>query len=80
MMGYNHPSIWKAIKSIQVEANEVSTKLLQTSIGNPPKKSTKRVYIRQQERLRQQCLNYENMEVDLPNFLAGIGHNIHLGN
>ena len=45
MVSYNHPSIWKAIKSIQVEANEVSTKLLQTSIVNPPKKNTKSIYL-----------------------------------
>ena len=37
LVGYTHPSIWKAIKSIQREANEVSTKILQASIGNPPK-------------------------------------------
>ena len=25
-------------------------------------------------------LHYQNVQVDLPNFLSGIGHNIHLGN
>ena len=36
LVGYTHPSIWKAIKSIQREANEVSTKILQASISNSP--------------------------------------------
>ena len=41
MVGFTHPSIWKA-KSIQVETNEASTKILQSNIGNPPRKHTKR--------------------------------------
>ena len=80
MVGYNHPSIWKVIKGIQVEANEASTKILQTNIGNPPRKNMKRIYIQQQEKLSQLCLDYQNVQVDLSNFLSGIGHNIHLGN
>ena len=80
MVGFTHPSIWKAIKSIQVETNEASTNILQSNIGNPPRKHTKRMYIQQQQRLRQLCLDYWNAEVDLPNFLRGIGHNIHIGN
>ena len=47
LVDYTRLSIWKAIKSIQREANEVSTKILQASIGNPPKQFTKRVYVTQ---------------------------------
>ena len=50
MVGFTHPSIWKAIKSIQVETNEASTNILQSNIGNPPRKHTKRMHIQQQQR------------------------------
>ena len=43
-VGYTHPSIWKAIKNIQVERNEESPKILQSNIGNPPRKHTQRKY------------------------------------
>ena len=66
MVAYNHPLIWKAIKGIQVEANKLTTKIVQTNIGNPPKRNRKRVYIQQQERLRQLYLDYEIMKCRKP--------------
>ena len=76
MVGFTHPSIRKAIKSIQVETNEASTKILPLNIGNPPRKHTKRL---RQQRLRQ-LSGLSEYRSRPQNFLAGIGHNSHIGN
>ena len=75
----NHVFRHKLVTLIQREVNEVSTKILQASIGNPPKKFTKRVFITQQEQLKQLYVDYLCDDTDLPDFLSGVGHNIHIG-
>lgn len=79
LVGFYHPSIWKLIKHLQIEECNSTTMLSQATIGNPPKKRTKRVHIQQQRRLKTLCTEYSEGRSVLANFLRGVGHNIHIG-
>ena len=71
-----HPTIWKSINAIQLLQETTKTKILQNSIGQPPRKRVKRVYQQLQQRLSRLCFNYTEGEIDLEAFLRGIGRNI----
>ena len=76
LVGHHHPSVWRCIKSIQQEEATVSATIERDNIGERPKKRTKRIYVEQQQRLRNLCQDYVNGRKTLPEFLRGAGHSI----
>ena len=77
LVGHQHPTIWRAIRSLQLDQATVETVVLQDEIGNPPKKRTKRKYKELQIRLRNLCSDYVAGRKDIGQFLKGAGHNVH---
>ena len=77
VVGHKHPTIWRAITSIQQEKASVSALILQDSRGQPPKKRVKRSYRNLQQRLNTLCQDYNKESKSLPEFLEGIAHTIH---
>ena len=43
LIGYQHPSIWKLIRTIQKEESVVSAVIARDSVGEPPKKKIKKM-------------------------------------
>ena len=80
LVAVNHPIFWRAVKFLKREEAASQTKLEQYRIGRLPPKKTKRIYIQQQNRLRNLCLEFSVGRMNMANFLTGIAHNIHLGN
>ncbi|CAB4061557.1 unnamed protein product [Lepeophtheirus salmonis] len=58
LVGHHDPLIWKCIQAFQKEESTVSTILVQEAIGQLPKKKRKRIYIEQQQRLKNLCESY----------------------
>ena len=79
LVGHQHPTIWRAIRSLQMDQATVETAILQDEIGNPPKKRTHRKYKELQVRLRTLCNDYVAGRKDMGQFLKGAGHNVHSG-
>ena len=45
LVGHSHPTNWKLIETLQVEANRIPSILIQSDRGNCQKKSTRRIKI-----------------------------------
>ncbi|CAG0882367.1 unnamed protein product, partial [Darwinula stevensoni] len=80
MVGHQHPSIWKAIDVLQSEQGSISTAILQTSVGLPPKKRVRRAYHTTEKQLQTQCSKYANRTITLESFLRGTGQVIRFHN
>ena len=79
LVGQKHPPIWRAIKFLKREEACASAKIQQYFVGVLPQKRTKQVYVNQQQRLRNLCIEYERTNINMQEFLRGVGHTIHLG-
>ena len=55
LVGHSHPTIWKLIETFQVEANRITSILIQSDRGIRQKKRTKRVHTELRTRLRNLC-------------------------
>ena len=81
-VGHAHPTIWASIRAIQVDNEEVLTKIAQDNIGRPPTKKRQRAYEDLQRRLHNLCVTYSRIPVanrtpqDRERFMHRIGHNI----
>ena len=78
LIGHQHPSIWKYIKCLQREQECVSAVILQDATGQPPRKRVRQEYVRLQTRLRNLCRDYVNGVLQVPQFLAAVGHLVRL--
>ena len=78
LIGHQHPSIWKSIKCLQREQECVSAVILQDATGQPPRKRMRQEYVRLQTRLRNLCRDYVNGVLQVPQFLAAVGHLVRL--
>ena len=76
LIGYQHPSIWKLIRTFQKEESVVSAVIARDSVGEPPKKRTKKMYSDIQQRLKNLCKDYIEGRKNLDEVLRGFGHNI----
>ena len=52
------------------------TLIQQDAIGEPPKKRQKKVYVQLQTRLKTLCQDVASGRKEVPEFLAGVAHNI----
>ena len=68
--------IWKLIRLLQQEEAAVSAVIARDSVGEPPKKKTKRVYVDLQQRPKNLCKDYTEGRKTLDQMLCGLGHNI----
>ena len=59
LVGHSHPTIWKLIETLQVEANRITSILIQSDRGIRQKKGTKRIHTELQARLRNICKDYK---------------------
>ena len=55
LVGHSHPTIWKLIETLQVEANRIASILIQSDRGIRQKKRTKRIRTELQTRLKKMC-------------------------
>lgn len=55
LVGHSHPSFYTVIDNIRKDETLVKTMMLQDDRGEPPKKRTKRNYVRLQKRLKNLC-------------------------
>lgn len=77
LVGHQHPTIWKIIRSFQMEHASNVTIMGQLQIGGaPPRKRTKLLHVNLQRRLQRLCIALNNGERDVANFLTSVGHTI----
>lgn len=78
LVGHHHPSVWKCIQWFQKEHATVDTVVQQDLIGTASKQRNKRNAMQLQKRLRRLCQDRVEGRKSIPEFLEGIGHNIHI--
>lgn len=78
LVGHSHPSVWKAIDALRLEASSVSAKMAQESVGVPPQKRTKSSAAQMQLRLESLCTQYIQGAKTMEQFLRGVAHTIRL--
>ena len=76
LVGHHHPHIWKLIKFLKLEERSAATAIAQHQIGNLQPRKKHRKYVNLQSRLRRLCVEYNNGERDIENFLNAVGHTI----
>ena len=79
LVGHSHPTIWKLIETLQVEANRIASILLQSDRGIRQKKRTKRIHTELQTRLKNMCKNRLQTRKSIAEFLHGVSLNIRGG-
>jgi hypothetical protein len=79
LVGHQHPTVWKIIRSLQMEQASNATILAQHQIGGePPRKRTSMLHVNLQLRLQRLCVALNNGERTVPNFLSSVGHTIRI--
>lgn len=78
LVGYSHPTVWKTIDALRLEASSVSAKIAQESVGAPPKKRTKSSAVQMQRRLESLSAHYIQGTKTMEHFLRGVAHTIRL--
>ncbi|XP_076047371.1 uncharacterized protein LOC143028903 [Oratosquilla oratoria] len=76
LVGYDHPTIWKAIDSIRKDQALTTAALLRDSTGEPPRKRVKRATKARQERVRNLCVDFVSSRKTVEEFLYGVGHSM----
>ena len=76
LVGHKRPNIWKFIKSIKEEESAVRSVIQQDSIGDPPRKRQKRVYVQLQSRLKALCNDVAFDTKTIQEFFRCIAHNL----
>ena len=79
LVGHSHPTIWKLIETLQVEANCIASILLQSDRGIRQKKRTKHIYTELQIRLKNMCKDRLQTRKSIAEFLCGVSFNIRGG-
>ena len=79
LVGHVHPSIWRAINYLKLERKVAVAKISRYAAGIVPYHYAKMEYQRSQENIRNLCIRYRDGEIGIPEFLRGVGHNIHHG-
>ena len=74
-----HPNIWRAINYIKLELEVGVTKMRRYAAGIVPYHYAKIEFQRSQENVRNLCISYRAGEIEIPEFLRGVGHNIYHG-
>ena len=74
LVGHHHPSIWTAIEAIQQDQAFVSTTLIQSARGQPPKKRVRRATQQMQDRLQNLCVARRDGKKSIEETLRGVGH------
>ena len=77
--GHFHPSIWRAVGHIKMEREVAAAKIIRRDVGIEPEYKLKMEYQRMQVRLKNLCVRYREGEVNMIDFLRGVGHNIQHG-
>ncbi|KAG0727804.1 hypothetical protein GWK47_033848 [Chionoecetes opilio] len=72
LVGYQHPSIWKLIRTIQKEEAVVSAVIARDTVGEPPRKKTKQEYVDLEQRLKNLCKDYTEGRKNLDQVLRGL--------
>ena len=76
LVGHTHPTIWKAIDSIQNDQVQVGTGLLRDLRGEPPAKLVRRHTHKLQSKLLKLCTDRRNYSKTVPDVLKGNGHRV----
>lgn len=79
LVGQKHPSVWKLIETLQMEAARVHVLVIQDARGMRHAKRIFRTYEKLQKCLHNLCDDLISNRKDLPQFLRGISHNIRFG-
>ena len=77
LVGYQHPSIWKLRRMIQKEEAVVSAVITRDLVGELPIKKTKKIYVEQQQGLKNLCSGYVKGRENPDQILSGLSHNMH---
>ena len=76
LKGTDHPTLWDLIKSLRQEDMVARLDIVNTALGNPPRKITKRIYRELSRRLKELIRQYDQQEINMEAFLQGVGYNI----
>ena len=76
LKGTDHPTLWDLIKSLRQEDMVARLDIVNTALGNPPRKITKRIYRELSRRLKELIRQYDQQEINMEAFLQGVGFNI----
>ena len=79
LVGHSHPTTWKLIETLQVEANRIASILLQSDRGIRQKKRTKRIHTELQTRQKNMCKHRLQTRKSIAEFLHGVSVNIRGG-
>ena len=79
LVGHSHPTIWKLIENLQVEAIRIASILIQSDRGIRQKKRTKRIHTELQTRLKNLCQCRLQGRKSIAEFLRGVSLNIRGG-
>ena len=79
LVGHSHPTIWKLIEILQVEANRIISILIQNDRGICQKKRTKRIHTELQTRLKNLCKDRLQGRKSIADILRGDSLNIRGG-
>ena len=74
LVGHAHPTIWRAIHSIQKDQAQVATALLCDLCGEPPAKHVRRHTHKLESKLHKLCTDRLDYSKTVPYLLKGIGH------
>ena len=69
LVGYTHPSFWKAIIFLKLEERTTASSIAQHEYGNLQPRKKRRVFIELQTRLQNLCNDYGNQRRNLKEFL-----------
>ena len=76
MVGHKHPTIWTSIETIQADAAEMETMIVQHAVGRLEQKKQTRDVKSTQKRVQQLCHDYKDGKRTLQDFLKAIGYTI----
>ena len=79
LVGHSHPTIWKLIETLQVEANRITSILIQSDRGIRQKKRTNRIHTELQTRIRNICKDRLQERKSIAECIRGVSHYIRGG-